>query len=392
MSTVANDAEIASSSCATDRSAKRVVPIDAIRGMAMFFTCLAHFAGWLQDGYPQLGDFLARCGRIGTPLFLLLSGAMISFVQLREGRASKASRAALLDRGLFILIVGHLAIVLAGAHRTEGFQATLLSSFTIDAIGIACILVALLPTQCALRWAPGAAMLTFLLSWVTALSWHPTDSALIVMKQVLFGLLDGDLKTAHGYVPLLPDVAICIMGIPLGQLWARQVARDDGFAMVGKWMLQIGLAAALTGLALKTMRVVFDLNDETDWSRVVVLSLSVYQKIPPSPNYLLFFAGCGIALSGLALLGWRRQRLTSALRILADVGRASLFVYVAQFLVIWALPNALGITPDRYSGLLFLVELLFLWWLARCWNAIDGNRWYTLGLVRRLAAPVVVRR
>src|SRR5262245_34574975 len=79
----------------------RVMPLDAARGMAMFFSVLAHFSHWIGVRYADTGRVLAEVGMIATPTFLLLSGLMAGFVSAPGGTDLHRVRTALVNRGLF---------------------------------------------------------------------------------------------------------------------------------------------------------------------------------------------------------------------------------------------------------------------------------------------------
>jgi len=62
-------------------SVRRLTAIDAARGLAMIFVCLSHFGETYLDGVRggAAGALLDALGRVATPSFMLISGALIGF-------------------------------------------------------------------------------------------------------------------------------------------------------------------------------------------------------------------------------------------------------------------------------------------------------------------------
>jgi hypothetical protein len=145
-------------------------------------------------------------------------------------------------------------------------------------------------------------------------------------------------------------------------------------------MIQWGSIALASSLALRiVLRVFSDQEFTGSEQHFLHMTLSIGQKLPPSPAYLLFYAGSGVALTGLIFVCWHHQVGTIVLRRLADVGRASLFVFVLQYFTLWTLPDMLGMKPGPSSAFVFCGNLVLLWLAARGWTAIKGNRLMTVG-------------
>src|SRR5688500_6240422 len=99
----------------SDSARPRLRFLDAARGVTMFFVFLSHFA-LLYFSAPEQQVWrngMIRVGMIATPTFLILSG-MVLGVQYHAARGAFARiQARFIDRGLFLLVVGHAAIFLA---------------------------------------------------------------------------------------------------------------------------------------------------------------------------------------------------------------------------------------------------------------------------------------
>ena len=60
----------------------RLLPIDAVRGIAMFFIGVSHISFYLGDDSAILATHARAIGYIATPNFLLMSGLACGYVTL----------------------------------------------------------------------------------------------------------------------------------------------------------------------------------------------------------------------------------------------------------------------------------------------------------------------
>jgi hypothetical protein len=354
------------------------MPLDAARGMAMFFSVLAHFSWWIAVRYAEAGKVLAEVGMIATPTFLLLSGIVAGFVSAPGADLHKI-RTAMVNRGLFVLLVGHFAIALAEAHYDGGLSRTLFNTYPTDAIGVGSILAGLFAAQAFPRRWIAVCGAVFVASWMIAITWHPTALGLEAVKHLLVGQYDDNGSVFRYTSPLLQYLAIYAVGLPIGR-WLAKRRRHNELLLAGKLLMSWGAVAIAGGALLRTLRPLADADMHDKLQQLFHSSLSIGQKLPPSPAYALFYCGCGVVLTGVFCVLWHYRAGTFVMRRLADVGRASLFVFVLQFFTIFTLPDLLGLAPGPTSPLLFIANLVLLWVAARLWTVLNGNRWMTLGL------------
>jgi uncharacterized membrane protein len=365
----------------------RVMPLDAARGMAMFFSVLAHFSYWISVRYVDAGRVLAEIGMIATPTFLLLSGIVAGFVSAPDGTDLQRVRTALFNRGLFVLLAGHFAIALAEAHYDGGLIRAFSNTYPTDTIGVGCILAALLAAKTVPRRWIAACVVAFVASWMIVVFWHPAAESLEGVKQLLVGRYDDDTSVFRYTSPLLQYLAIYAVGLPIGR-WLSERRRDNDLLSAGRVLMGWGAVAAASGALLRMLRPLADANLHANVNHILHSSLTIGQKLPPSPAYALFYCGCGVVLTGVFCVLWHYRTGTFVMQRLADVGRASLFVFVLQFFTIFTLPDLLGLAPGPTSPLIFIGNLGLLWVSARLWTAFNGNSWMTLGLrLPRTRAP-----
>src|SRR5581483_8787790 len=156
----------------------RLLPIDAVRGIAMLFIGISHISFYLIDDSATLASDLRAIGFAATPSFLLMSGLACGYQLAASPTTATALR--ILDRGLFVFLVGHLLVCGSLVYMVPvgtAFEHIVIT----DSIGVLLCLAPLL------KHAPPRRLLwtgavVYLLSSVLALSWHP-----ITRPQVLVG-------------------------------------------------------------------------------------------------------------------------------------------------------------------------------------------------------------
>src|SRR5262245_25803181 len=97
---------------------RRIETIDAARGVAMLVVFLAHFSdtSFLRDSQARHRLF-ALVTRIASPAFVWLSGMMLGLVHHRNSDRFGPVRDRMIDRGLFLILVGHPLIACASRVR-----------------------------------------------------------------------------------------------------------------------------------------------------------------------------------------------------------------------------------------------------------------------------------
>jgi len=362
---------------------KRILTLDAARGAAMLFACLAHFAWWMENAYPSLSMLMAMTGMVATPAFMVLSGSMIGLKAGRAGAVGRKMRLDLIDRGIFLIVVAHLLIAVAEVHRSGTFLQRLVQFNSVDEIGLGCMLfgafngLALKPMRTLLALAFGLTCL----GWALALAWHPIMPSAEVVEELLVGQLTNNPIIDYA-CPMAPFLALLIAGVALGRFVARREQQGalDSIAtplfLLGATLASAALVAHL-GYSWAAMR--GWVPTEGAWRT----SLMISRKMPPSPGYLAFFTGLALLMFGLLAYLRRAARARWLLEWLATIGQVSLFVFVLQYFVFWTLPDLLGLKPGVYFPLLFAGQIALIWWSARWWGWIGGNRWIRIGLRSR---------
>jgi uncharacterized membrane protein len=362
----------------------RVASIDAARGAAMLFVCLAHFtnAYFFLNGRGEIGVNLVVIGMIASPTFVTVSGLVAGFLSVTRRSSFVNLRRKLIDRGVFLLIAGHLVLALSGLVTGRGLPRSYRIEYITDAIGFAILigpwLIAKLPPRSRLVLAAAV----FMLDWAAILFWEPSAGFATIVKQYLVGaVVGGQWEVTAGGFAFIPWLAVYLVGTAIGERVGsyygahRQVAAHLFLARVG--LLCIG-GTLLVKVGLLSLKRWAPLFAQAHLSAFHVLSF--YQKFPPGPVYICFFGGAGMLLVGGILEAARRRIQPLLINQLRQIGLASFFVYIVQFYIYSVLLAGLRLPYSAFWPLILLLSIVLLALVANVWNSFEGNRFLTVGI------------
>jgi uncharacterized membrane protein len=152
----------------------RIDLIDVARGAAMLLVFLSHFVEALYSHLPGPRPQAFRLvTRIATPAFVWISGLTLAVLFARHRRSFAPTRDRLIDRGLFLILVGHPLFVLACAPMYNSWHEIVRVLFITDTLGAAVILGSLLISRVspAMRLLLGTGMLV--VAWGLVAAWNP---------------------------------------------------------------------------------------------------------------------------------------------------------------------------------------------------------------------------
>ena len=364
-------------------ASSRVASIDAARGAAMLFVCLAHFtnAYFFLNGNGEIGINLVVIGMLASPTFVTVSGLVAGFLAVTRRNSFPRLRRKLIDRGLFLLLVGHLVLALSGLFAGAGFFRAYRVGYITDAIGFAILfgpwLVATLPARSRLL----LAAVVFALDWCAILFWVPSDGIATLAKQYLVGVVNpGQWGSTGGGFPAIPWFAVYIIGTVIGE---RVGAYYEGKSQRAAHLLlaKIGVVGVVCTVGIKIGLVFLGRSALfTKAHGTLNHFLSFYQKFPPGPVYLCFFGGAGMLLVAGILESGRRGVQPFLFNQLRQIGLASFFVYIVQFYVYGVVLRALRLPYTPFWPLIFLFSIALLAAVASAWNLSEGNRFLTVGI------------
>jgi uncharacterized membrane protein len=366
---------------------ERFGSIDAVRGTAMLFVCLAHFAGvypW-TTGSRELANYLGTIGMIASPTFVIVSGMMVGFLATTNAAGFPELRIKLLDRGVFLLTVGHLILAITITRSFSVFPGTLRVSFITDAIAVSIMVTPWLVSALSARHRVVLAICAFILNWFVVLQWHPNTSFLIVCKRYLVGIPSGSVETDFLAFPVIPWLAVYLAATALGEMLGRVYATGDRKGAHMMLARMGGIALLIAGAVDGFTDVLRSAHVGSNWNEMFFFA--IYQKFPPGPIYLGFFGGAGVMLLALVLELDRRGAFPRAMNELRQLGRASLFTYVAQYALYVSFLGRLRLSFTPLWPVLFVFSLIALSKAAGAWDRNNGNNILTVGI-----SPLLMRK
>jgi uncharacterized membrane protein len=357
----------------------RLGSIDAVRGTAMLFVCLAHFTAtylW-KTGARELSGYLGTIGMIASPTFVIVSGMMVGFFAATYPGAFRDLRIKLLDRGVFLLAVGHLLLTITIARSTSSFAGAYHTSFITDAIAVSIIVAPWVMTALTSKRRIAVAASVFVLNWLAVVAWHPAAAGL-VMKRYLVGIPSGPSGAEILAFPVIPWFAVYLAATVLGELVGRLYASGDRQGAHQLLARMGGVFFLIAGLIDGATDVLRHVHTGIDWNEMFFFA--IYQKFPPGPVYLGFFGGAGILLLAGILEIDRRGAFPGVMNELRPLGRASLFAFIAQYALYVALLGRLRLSYTPFWPVLFVFSIIVLARGAATWDRYNCNRLLTVGI------------
>ena len=365
----------------SSENSQRFGSIDAVRGAAMLFVFLSHFAaGYYWPPYAQeAAGYLRALGMLASPTFVLVSGLVVGFLSATNPRGFDELRVKLFDRGVFLLVCGHLLLTLTQAPTLGKFSHAYRSSIITDAIAVAIILG---PSTLALlsgtsRIALAAAV--FFVDWWAIVQWHPAGDALTA-KMYLVGLINPTVLAAYPVFPVIPWFAVYLVGTVLGQRVGRmyvQGERKEAHYLVARiGATSFLLAAIVHGVAMAIRHA----EHGQQWNMNLLTMVSIYGKFPPGLVYLGFFGGAGLMMLAIIFEIDRARKLAYPLSQLRMIGRSSLFVFTVQYAFYRSVLPKIGLPYTPFWPLIFIASIVLLTKVAAVWDRHQANRFLTVGI------------
>jgi len=368
----------------------------------MLFVCLSHFSGnYLTKSLDAgVSSTLRRSAWVATtvsmiasPTFVAVSALVVGYLYRMHPAGIRALRRKLIDRGLFLLLAGH--IIQAPVYAESGKMSDgLRLVFITDVIALAIIIgpTLMMRTAPITRLLGGAALVAG--NWLVAAYWVPvTEVGRLVARYAVGVVITGDFV---GFPPV-PWLGVYLLMTVVGEQVGEH-AREGDFDKGESLLRRIGFASMTTGAAIATARIALRMIDPGFVAGHGDLSLwSVSHKFPPGPVYLLFFGGAGLMLISGAFAVSRDSSLGYLTRPLAALGRASFFVFVLQGYLYYLVLPPLHLPYPHFWPCYYAITILLLVAAAHVWDYFDGNRYLSVGLwqampLARAARAKIVRR
>jgi uncharacterized membrane protein len=358
-------------------SPRRLHFVDATRATAMLFVFLSHFAdSYFRTGGEDPPGIMRHLTLIASPTFLVISGVMIGFLWRTRPSDFNRLRVRLIDRGLFLLTIGHLLITGPFLMRAHGgyLGVSWHYLFTTDVIGVCMIVEPILVTMLKPKTRLIVSGVVFVLSWIAVAVWHPHNLLAEAVEETFFG---SSTPVLYVYAfPLLPwfglDLAGTVLGERLGELWQEGHQQ----AML-RLLLKVGAGCIATAIGIKALFLGATLVGRPGLFFYALTS--PFQKNPPALPYFLFYSGIGI---GVILAGWLYIELKgyAILEWAAALGQTSLIMFITQSYVYYSGVYLLRTHLSRPFWPVWLATSMVLVVApSALWHRLGWNRFITVG-------------
>ncbi len=356
----------------------RIRSIDVMRGVAMILVIVAH-ARWFLDertvsAWSYIG--LVMSTRIASVAFMFVSGTMISyFLFYRDQWRLVYQR--YVKRAVFLLVVIHPAIRLATYYYFENpgsMSYSMLHNYPItDTIALALILA---PPIIRVTSSTARAVLALLLLAITVPAvayYHPSVTAMKIVKEVLFGTIITDTAILQLDWPVVPWLAIFLSGTLLGEALAKVRKNLLLATVLQKRLRVIAIGLAVAGVILTAAYKMVKSQYADVLSPGLILAIYPTRTTSLLPIYLGVLVFVFLFLQQQIDIRGKYNRIAWCVSVF---GRTSLFTFVQQFVVVWTIPALLGL-KGRLGPLQFLfflpVALAICWVLSYSYGRLRGR-------------------
>lgn len=355
--------------------------------MAIVLVMLSHFAQRFateagRDG--QLG-WAVVVGMVASPTFILLSGAVYGTLSQSRNMDAGRLRNLLVDRGLFLLIVAHP--LLGASNLLRGTAGAWHHLYITDTLAPALIFGPALARRTRPRTRVAIGFVLVLASWIVlSIPTPPVQTLGVILREAFVGTVEHGGESWWGYHwPLAQWFGVYLIGTAIGEKLAHTPARPWRKSR-SYWLFRTGCLAALTGAALNIALIIArgELGNGV-FAPIVSHLISIRSKFPPSPAYLLWFGGIGLVLMALMYAEIAARWHALLLQKAQTMGRSSLVLYITGdylFHVPFVLWHPRGL--DWWFPA-FVAMLVPLYWIAKYWSGVNGNRFLTVGVQHRKA-------
>ena len=348
----------------------------------MLFVFISHFsyAYFRLNDASLLWTLFGGIGMVASPTFMIISGTMLGYLYALNNKNFSRIRLKLIDKGLFLVIAGHVIITLAHIPIAGGIQKAVRWGFITDIIGFSIILGPLLIDKIDFRWRIFGSISLFVMNWILIFSWYPENIILVFLKETFVGVFKGELKIYEYNFPAIPWFALYFLSSCLGEKIGQSVL-DQKRSNITRLIFRLAIISlslalilflfpylltwAVQGMTLVHLRVFFD----------------PFQKLPPSLGYFFCYGGCGLMITFL-LFKFNTIRLVSKIiEYTSIIGKTSLFVFLIQYFIYFTVFPLLALNYTLFWPVYFVLPIVLIFYVAKFWYTAGFNRYMTFGFI-----------
>jgi hypothetical protein len=339
----------------------------------MLFVLLSHFGtAYFADATRPLPTALLVIGMIASPTFAIINGLMIGFLYRTRRDGYEHLHTVFTDRGLFLLTIGHIAILLS--HPLYAVRFVCIT----DVMGLSMILQPRLVMMTRPRTRLLMAAALFAVSWFAIEAWYPHAAVAQDLKEGLFGSLMP--LTGFTYVfPVFPWLSLALGASALGDRLGELCLCGDEAAMQ-RTLTRLALRGAIAAIAFNVTYHLIKVLGLAPKFAVTAVG-SPFAKIPPSPVYFLWYGALGLCLIATCLHVVRFNKAPRVMAFLATLGQTSFALFVIQFFVYFTvLYGFRGHLPwEGAWPVYFALSVVVILVPALAWHRTGCNRFLTVG-------------
>lgn len=354
---------------------KRIVAIDAGRGAAMLFVFLSHFAEvYFQNNHQQA--ILEKCWHIGmvaSPTFMLISGIVLGYLYCINKNNFKRIKLKLIDRGLFLLTIGHVFILFAHIPMTHGIRNALHWTFITDAIAISIITGPLIISYLSKAKRLLLGLSIYIVCLLVIYFWRPASIMILnILEEELIGTLHKFFFVDNFSILIWFSVYLCgsALGEIIGELHLEQ--RDYKIKI---FLSQLGILLITSAIGIKF---IYHFLLSPGFKENFFFLSNFFQKNPPGPTYLFFYGGIGLLI--LTLLFWLEEKkwFGHLLNILSNIGKASLIIFIIQYYVYFSLFEIFHLAFTKLWLIYFILSVVLIILCGNYWLKKNYNKYFTI--------------
>jgi uncharacterized membrane protein len=356
--------------------ARRLEAIDAARGSAMLFVFLSHFGTeYFRDADAEsTTEAIRLVTMVATPTFMIISGMMLGYLYHLKREGFSELRLKLVDRGLFFLFAGHALISLAYWPRMGSLLAGSQMVFITDVIGLTLAVGPFLITRMGAAARIAAGMIGYIACWAVILNWLPRTWGALLVKNILFGVRDGEKAVLWYSFSVLPWFCLYLLFTVAGERLAGLATGEGSRGTVERYVYRLASFSLATCLWFVMVRKVAKRFLPSFSAAMHPFWLTISQKTPPGPIYALFYGGIGLMGLSLLLRYGSDHWLQPYFNFAKVLGQVSFFAFMAQYFVFVFLLNVLRPAVSPFWPLWFVAVTVPICWGAMLWHRKGWNR------------------
>ena len=325
-------------------SSGRIESIDFVKGFAIIFIILAHYAAvWLnEDWYFIYGLAFMFLDFLGPSLFIFLSALSVVFtVKRKTGKLpEKLIRNRVFSRGLMIIVIGVFINLTNLTETSYSFPLYLWGWNILFFMGFSQIFSYYALKLTKMPRAIIGIFIIFLTPTIRAFLYTEQDTNLI------WGFFHFIITSANPSVTLLPWLAICFISTIFGEyLYEAMNKKSENvyrglFRIFFTWGISLILAGVIMGFSLQT----FYTMNQDEYGHLLLLEIANSQSffyLPGMPDFLIrgtasnMLYNLGAALTIIAVAFYfidLKGKSNNIVRMFKYYGKISLSLFMVHFI------------------------------------------------------------